>query len=499
MRPLVERYRWPAALALLAGVAALAGSFLLAGETRAFVGAPVAAFVVTTTPASVVAFSIQTLGLLGDVLGFLLALVLAVLLLALAALAGLLLGDRTPRPGVGPLAAAVLVWVVSSALTGAYVLALGAAVPAGVVVALGVFRRGATTTVTAPGRRRVVALVAGVFGFAGVAYAVGNRVPPGTGGPGTPRQRAAVAALQSQATTKALDAEGIPGLVSPIDEFYEVDVNSIDPVVEADSWQLTVTGEVDHPQTLTYADLTAMPAQTKYKTLRCVGERLNSVLLDNAIWTGVPIKDLLAAAGPRGDCGCVVVRAADDYYEEFPLAALRTGFLAYGMNGESLPRSHGAPVRLLVPGHWGEITVKWVTEVEVLDREATGFWEERGWHGTGPVNTVAKLWAQNHLPDGAVQVAGHAYAGTRGIQEVQVSTDGGQSWNRADLSEPLAETDTLGGLDAWRQWQYTWTPSPGSHEVVVRAVDGEGNLQPRDEQEAFPSGASGWVTREVRV
>jgi hypothetical protein len=189
----------------------------------------------------------------------------------------------------------------------------------------------------------------------------------------------------------------------------------------------------------------------------------------------------------------VLVRAVDGYYQEFPLAALEDAFLAFGMNGRRLPRGHGYPVRLLVPGHWGEINVKWVTDIELLDEEKEGYWEKRGWHGTGPVNTVAKLHTLNHGDDGRVQVGGHAYAGTRGVRMVEVSTDDGETWDEATLSEPLP------GTDVWRQWSYEWDAEPGEHEVVVRATDGEGELQPQEFSQPYPSGATGWVSRTVEV
>jgi hypothetical protein len=188
----------------------------------------------------------------------------------------------------------------------------------------------------------------------------------------------------------------------------------------------------------------------------------------------------------------VRLRAADDYYQVFPMDALEDSLLAYGMNGSALPRGHGYPVRALIPGHWGEIQVKWITEIEVLDQDAEGYWEERGWHGTGPVETVAKLHAVNDLDDGRKEVGGHAYAGIRGIQQVEVSTDGGSTWTEAELTEPLD------GIDAWRQWRYRYDPPDGSHEVVVRATDGNGTLQTQEERGKFPRGATGWVSRTVQ-
>jgi hypothetical protein len=96
----------------------------------------------------------------------------------------------------------------------------------------------------------------------------------------------------------------------------------------------------------------------------------------------------------------------------------------------------------------------------------------------------------NRLDDGRIEVAGPAYAGTRGVDSVEVSTDGGDTWAAADLSDPLP------GEDVWRQWVYRYEAS-GPHEVVVRAVDGTGTLQPEDERRAFPSGPSGWVSQSI--
>jgi len=121
-----------------------------------------------------------------------------------------------------------------------------------------------------------------------------------------------------------------------------------------------------------------------------------------------------------------------------------------------------------------------------------GYWEQRGWHGTGPVNTVAKLWSTTTLDSGAIELAGHAYAGTRGIDRVEVSTDGGSTWRHAELSERLP------GDDVWRQWRHEFDPD-GSHEVVVRAIDGEGTVQPEARSDAYPSGATGWVRQTVNM
>ncbi len=132
-----------------------------------------------------------------------------------------------------------------------------------------------------------------------------------------------------------------------------------------------------------------------------------------------------------------------------------------------------------------------MTEIEILDKKADGYWEKRGWHGTGPVNTVAKLHAINKLDGGRIQLGGHAYAGTRGIDRVEVSVDDGDTWTDATLSEPLP------GDDVWRQWVYEYDAPAETHTAVVRATDGEGVLQPDEQSNSFPSGPTGWVSKRI--
>ena len=482
--------------ALLAGLVGVAGSFAVSGNAPDFVVAPVNSLLVDVLPGPVLTFSILTFGHLGDLLGFALALALSVLALAIVVLVGIALGRRTGG-------AVTLVWTVylgtwagTTALTRAPFRSLGAAVPMTLFVGLVAFG-----WLRAPGpvidtdRRQLLVRVAGAVGFAGVAYAVGRRNPvaePSRLSTIPAAQQAAIKSRLAGAESRSLDVPGLTGLVSGIDEFYEVDIDVIDPVVRAGDWTLSLTGAVETERTLSYDDLTAMAPTHQFVTLRCVGDELNGDLMDTALWTGVPFDVLLDEAGVTPDATYVTLRAADGYYEAFPLAALRDGLLAYGMNGRLLPRSHGHPARALVPGHWGEINVKWLTEIEVGEAEATSYWEERGWHGTGPVKTVAKLWAVEHLGDGRVRLGGYAYAGTRGISDVQVSLDGADSWQSARLSDPLDDPDT------WRQWAYEYRPPAHAHTALVRAVDGDGTVQPRENASPFPSGPSGWVARTIQ-
>jgi len=297
--------------------------------------------------------------------------------------------------------------------------------------------------------------------------------------------------MLDDAAAASFDVDGLGGLVSTREAHYEVDINAIDPSRTAENHSVSVTGAVEEPAEFSTSDLRALPTENRYNTLRCVGDDLNGKKMDTAVWTGTPVNAVLDAVTPTSDCECVMLRAADGYYVQFPVEALRGGLLAYGMNGKELPKGHGYPVRTLVPGHWGETNVKWLDEIEFLDEAVDGYWEEKGWHGTGPVETVAKIHAVEKHGDGRVTVAGPTYAGTRGVEGVEVTVDDGDSWQEAELTDPLP------GDDVWRQWRATFDLD-GPAEVVARATDGTGRRQPEERSGSYPSGASGWVSKELR-
>ncbi|ELZ47025.1 oxidoreductase molybdopterin binding protein [Halorubrum californiense DSM 19288] len=497
-------------LAAAAGAAAVAGSYLATGWNPSFVVRPVDQAIINLTPGPIVTFSIATFGDAGHLIHIAMAVATVVGLFGAVAFAGFRLATRTDRRAVAAAVAGVGSWLLAAALTGISAGALGAAIPAAAVAGIGWLPPSAapsggdttasdTTARDAPAvvdavRRRTLGIVAGALAFV-VAAGGGRRLLAGGDDPlaDAPRSEGAAARLQELDTAGlAFESDDLHDMVSPIGEFYNVDIAEFDPEVTADEWSLTFTGETGSDRTVTFDELIDRPVEHRAITLRCVGEDLNGRKLDNAVWTGTPIRPLLESVDPQGECDCAMLRGEDGYYVQFPVDVLAEGFLAWGMNGKELPSGHGHPVRVLIPGHWGETNVKWLSEIELLNTEDDGYWEERGWEGTGEVKTVAKLWDEGitELGDGRVELAGHAYAGTRGIERVEVSTDGGDSWTDAALSDPLPDADV------WRQWRHVFEPD-GEREVVVRATDGTGTLQSSEESGSVPSGASGWVRRTV--
>lgn len=478
--------------AVLAGIVGVAGSYAVAGYTRQFIVAPIDAMVVRLTPGEIVAFMIQNVGEQGHLIHIIISFGIAMAILVAVALVGLVIARRLDRPVAGGFLAGILSWGVTAAITTEPALAIGAAGPVMVFTAVG------AAPLSEPehdlSRRRALVSGAGALSFIGLSVGVDRLITGNNDSDDNEDRQPAneeVAALMNEVDEQSLDIAGdIPGLVSTFEEFYNVDIAEFDPDLSVEDWSLTFTGEVGEEREVTFEDLQELPTEHRFVTLRCVGEDLNGQKLDTAVWTGTPIKPLLEEVDPRSECECAMLRAEDDYFVEFPIDALEDGFLAWEMNGQALPQSHGHPVRVLIPGHWGETNVKWLSKIELLNEEMDGYWEQRGWHGTGPVNTVAKLWSDTMLENGNLEVAGHAYAGTRKIDRVSVSTDGGDTWTDAELSDPLP------GEDVWRQWRYEFEPDE-SHEVVVRAIDGEGNLQTEEESSSFPRGASGWVSKSI--
>jgi DMSO/TMAO reductase YedYZ molybdopterin-dependent catalytic subunit len=293
--------------------------------------------------------------------------------------------------------------------------------------------------------------------------------------------------------------------IRPDDEFYQVSKNLVDPDVARDSWRLDIVGQVENPRVYSFADIAAMPAVEQESTLLCISYGVGSGLCSNAIWKGVPLPTLLGQVKPKPNVTTVLFRAADGYYETFRFekAMEPTTLVAYEMNGEPLPRRHGFPLRLIVPGLYGEKNPKWLTRIELLDeadgrlhrRHGCGFYKEQGWGRQGDaIPTHSRFDAPQVRGDHfeapfqvgkTVELRGMAFGGDRGISKVEISTDDGKTWDDAEITKP-------GTRLSWSLWSYQWTPKEeGETKLVVRATDGEGKLQISEYRDQVPDGATG--------
>ena len=290
--------------------------------------------------------------------------------------------------------------------------------------------------------------------------------------------------------------EAIAPEITPVPEHYVVSKNVISPRVPADRWSLRITGLVDNELTLGLEELMALEAVERPCALTCISNPVGGELIGNSVWTGVRMRDLLASAGIQGDATEVILRAADNYSDSFPLeAAVADGtIVAYLQNGEPLTVDHGFPARVLVPGIYGMKNVKWVNVIELASQDHQGYWQTRGWSDSAIVQTMSRIDSAEavRLEDGSVMVGGVAFAGLRGIQAVQVSVDGGATWRDAQVQNALNEF-------SWNLWGFGWRADPGTYEVLVRAVDGTGEVQTGERERPLPDGATGYHRVRVTV
>ena len=295
--------------------------------------------------------------------------------------------------------------------------------------------------------------------------------------------------------------------IAPQDEFYQVSKNLVDPKVVRDNWRLDIVGLVENPRVYTFEELTALPAVEQETTLVCISYRVGGGLCSNALWKGVPLPALLAQARPRPGVSTVLFRASDGYYETFKFekAMEDTTIVAYEMNGQPLPDGHGFPLRMIVPGLYGEKQPKWLTRIELLNeadarlhrRHGCGFYKEQGWGQFGdriPIHSRfdAPLVTGDHFEKPfkvgvPAELRGMALGGDRGISKVEVSFDDGKSWAEAPITQP-------GTKISWSLWTLVWTPTAdqtGKTRLIVRATDGDGKLQIAEDRNTVPNGATG--------
>ena len=507
-----SRTRWALVCGAAGGLAGIALADLTAWLV-APVGAPVPAvgtMIINLLPAGLVNWGKETLGT-ADKPVLLAIIILGVL--ALCAVAGRL---ELRRPyGGGPAFAAVaavgLVAVLTSAQASLRAVAptllglfLGYAVLRLLVARLRAWGDAEVVADPAAGgmARRTFLAWTGVVAVAATVGAMAGRALVATAGAvEEARSRFRLPTPVRSAPVPAgadLAIDGLTPYVTPNATFYRIDTALQVPTVSADEWDLKITGMVDREITISFAELVARPLVEHVATLTCVSNEVGGDLVGNAVWLGLPIRELLAEAGPRPGADMVLSTSEDGWTAGTPLAALndpaREALLAVGMNGEPLPVDHGYPVRMVVPGLYGYVSAtKWVRELEVTTfAEDQGYWTPLGWSALGPVKTASRIDVprRRSVAAGQVVVAGVAWDQHTGISKVEVGIDG--DWREAELAE-------VTGPDTWRQWVYRWDATPGRHQVAVRATNADGELQTEEPAEPAPNGATGWHTVDLEV
>ena len=319
-----------------------------------------------------------------------------------------------------------------------------------------------------------------------------------------------------------LNAEPTPEVL--LDEFFTPnelffirshgDIPEVDPA----AFRLTVDGLVERPLSLSRDDLRRLPRATVGATLQCAGNRRRELIevapipnelpwdseaISNAEWSGVPLREVLIAAGPRAGARHAAFLGLDEterhghrfcFGGSIPLekALHAEVLLADTMNGRPLPAEHGAPLRVVVPGYIGARSVKWLAKITLQEKPSDNYfqtkayrlfpaavgpetvdWEKGMMLGESPVNSViCSPLAGARVPAGRVTVRGWAVAGGgREVARVDVSVDGGATWKTAALG--AGETGWT-----WRFWEAPLDLAAGEHEILCRAFDAAAQTQP---------------------
>ncbi|MGI9063428.1 MAG: molybdopterin-dependent oxidoreductase [Pseudonocardiaceae bacterium] len=510
------RVPWPIAalIGLLAVAAALAVGHLVAGLTTP-TASPFFAVgngAIDLTPTPVKNFAVSTFGNNDKVV---LLLSMAVVIGIVAVIGGLL-SRRSARPGlvlvtvlgiVGAVAVVVrptfgpldLVAPVVSLVVGLAVFLLLYRLATRPAVAdagadSGVSRRGVLVGSAA------VAVGAGLAGYGGMALT-------GTGNVEAARRRLGRITPDEAAPPLPSGADfvdaGTPTFITPNSEFYRVDINLQLPQLTPEEWQLRIHGMVDREVTLNWEDLMRMPSVERTVTQVCVSNELGGPYISTTNYTGVLLRDVLADVGVQQGADQVFTTSVDGFTIGTPtetvMAPDRDAMLVYAMNREPLPIEHGFPVRMFVPGLYGFVSAtKWIVDMELTTFDAeVAYWrqEPRNWATRAPIKTMSRIDSPGsfeRLPADEVVIAGIAWAPTIGIEQVEISIDGGE-WLPTGLSTEV-------NLDTWRMWRIAVRGlPPGLRNVQVRATDKSGFTQPSERVMPIPDGATGWHTVRFSV
>lgn len=327
-------------------------------------------------------------------------------------------------------------------------------------------------------------------------------------------------------------------VITPTEQFF-VRSHFAVPKIDVKTWKLKIEGHVEKPLELGYDDILKLKSVTKPITLECAGN--GRVFLTPAArglqwgfggvstgnWTGVEIATILDRAGVKAGASEVLFVGADQgaisadpaspgpipFDRSIPIEkVLQTEcLLAHQLNGIALPASHGFPLRAVIGGWYGMASVKWLTRIIVTNRPYAGFWQtmdysrferrDGGLPSLVPVTAIepkaiiAKPSLSEVVAAGkAYRIHGAAWAGERPVGKVELSFDGGKTWQPAKVAEEKSSF-------VWSLWEFSWTPAEkGPVNILARCTDDRGRTQPeKRDTDRRSTMINHWVPVEVTV
>ena len=285
------------------------------------------------------------------------------------------------------------------------------------------------------------------------------------------------------------------------------------PHVDPTTWSLEVDGAVARPARYTLEDLRSREVVTRPATMECAGNgraRLSPRALSQpwlleavgtGMWSGTPLWPLLEEAGLASDVVDIVFTGLDrgreggieqHYQRSLTLDQARDdgALLVYELNGAPLPPQHGFPLRLLVPGWYGMTNVKWLGRITASREPFTGYQQTRSYRYRDEPDEVGEpvtriqvrslmippgvpdfFTRERHVTGGSVLLEGRAWSGAGAITRVEVSVDGGEHWDEAEVDAPVDDY-------VWQAWRWQWDATEGTYELVCRAGDAARFRQP---------------------
>jgi sulfane dehydrogenase subunit SoxC len=289
------------------------------------------------------------------------------------------------------------------------------------------------------------------------------------------------------------------GILTPSALHYERHHSGI-PTIDPAGHRLVIHGLVDRPLSLSMAEIRRLPSVTRLLMLECGGNSAGEWgtpgadvqrsygLVSGSEWTGVPLSLLLAEAGVQRRASWVIAEGADAcrMMRSIPLAkAMENSLLAYGQNGEAMRPAQGYPLRLINPGWEGNTNVKWLHSLKLTDqpymaRDETSKYSDLMPDGKARIFTYAMeaksvitfpSGGQTLPTRGPYELTGLAWSGRGRIERVEVTTDGGRTWRKAELQEPRLPI-------ALTRFRLAWRFDGQDALIASRAIDETGYVQP---------------------